>query len=708
MIGIALGSKNTSIAHYENNLPSVVLSETSKRQIPSLVSFSDKERLFGEAAQFTYKSNYENSINILTRLIGISSNYNIHQNEQFFTPVTICTNNQDLYFSVNAFGNKEFINPAQALGCFLSKLKEFIENKAIVPKSVTISVPDYLTIPERQGIIDAAQIASLPFSNLINESSAISIAFGYQRREGFSDKPYLVGFLDFGYSNTSFFISSFTKNCCKVEKIVCNRNLGVRQIDELIYKRLITDFDLIHGTNSANNQKVKVRLLSAIEKARQELTANLSANVTVESIVEDYDLVKDLSRDDFEKIIAPVTENLTNLLFDAVSVSGSMLDGVREIEMAGDGLRIPILQNLVVTVLGKKVSKRITPDVAVVEGACLVGAIYSPYFNTFDYSVQHFNMQSITIKYMKPQLTNESLFQAGCSYPTTRQINVSNDSVINGTFSFAIGYGDYLLSSFKVVMPLKGSTVLSVVIELTNDGMIQINSMACRVNGQQCLPSVERINTYGLSNLIELTNKEIQFSSLDSKTKEVYEKRNELESYIFSTKDKLNGILKEYLTEEENKKVLVILNEAETMLYDQPPEISFDFIVSLSNELMDKTAFIYNRYNFHTSTFEEMNKISATISKFYDIAEKYRDNREAAYKENLNQEQVSQMIFLLKSLQIEFSKTLSDYSKINKVFDNPEFALKLKGKVDDMYKRLMDVFPRHHFVKEPSFFNQLD
>lgn len=122
--------------------------------------------------------------------------------------------------------------PEQVLALYLGKLKTFFENAGLSGSSMVISVPTYTTNIERQGYLDAAEIAGIKCLRLINESSAISLTYGFFKKSEFNpEKSRVVAFVDFGHSKLSVTFSSFKPGFSKVLMTHSDRNLGARQID---------------------------------------------------------------------------------------------------------------------------------------------------------------------------------------------------------------------------------------------------------------------------------------------------------------------------------------------------------------------------------------------------------------------------------------------------------------------------------------------
>jgi heat shock 70kDa protein 4 len=94
-------------------------------------------------------------------------------------------------------------------------------------------------------------------------------------------------------------------------KIIChhsNRNCGARNIDFLLFDILASEFGQKHGVNPKNVTRSRLRMLDAIEKMRKILTLNKEADLQIDSLLDEIDFHRHFTRDQFEKLVAPVIQ----------------------------------------------------------------------------------------------------------------------------------------------------------------------------------------------------------------------------------------------------------------------------------------------------------------------------------------------------------------------------------------------------------------
>ena len=84
--------------------------------------------------------------------------------------------------------------------------------------------------------MDAAKLADIKVLKLMNETTAIALEYGILRRTELTTTPRHVLFIDFGYSKTSICLASLENKSGKIITEFHDRNLGVRDMDWIMYK----------------------------------------------------------------------------------------------------------------------------------------------------------------------------------------------------------------------------------------------------------------------------------------------------------------------------------------------------------------------------------------------------------------------------------------------------------------------------------------
>lgn len=289
------------------------------------VAYTEEERLIGDAAMNQQKKNFKNTLQFFNRFIGLNSDCveQIKEEEKFITYKVVNLPNKKIGFEIQCRGQNEIVTPEQVLAYYLKKTKTFFETAGIQTNDLVLSVPSYYSNVERQGVLDAAEIAGLKCIRLINESTAVALNYGFFRKADLPDKdPRYVVFVDLGHSKLTVTVVSFLKGKMRIVVHKSERNLGARNFDDLLVDILGGEFAKKFGADPRKNFRARLRMLDVIEKQRKILSGNKEATIYLEALLEDEDLNRNLKRDDFEALIMPMIDRFTAVLQEVFELSG--------------------------------------------------------------------------------------------------------------------------------------------------------------------------------------------------------------------------------------------------------------------------------------------------------------------------------------------------------------------------------------------------
>lgn len=420
MIGINIGSLNSSLS-FGQKLQSallfkteLLLSETSARMNPSVISFSSTHRVIGDQANLILRKNIKSSFQYLTRFIG-------------FIPVSpFCSFELQNYhyvggefdsskgkFSYLIDGEKLYLFPDEIVISYLHILyNQYILTRRINAECFVFAVPDYFTCFQKNAYLKIIQSAGIKKDfHLVNESSAITLYFGYKKYKEYfitqntgtsaSIDPTIIKyilFIDAGHSKTSLIFSKLTYNLFQVLDTVTLPFLGGRDFDDAIFKFCCDKFYQDNKVDLSKDSKIKLRLIPSIMKARKNLTVNKDAQIGVDSIYDDIDFSLLLTRGDFENIIKDKLTLFKNELYNFCQRNAKNYPQVNltNVEMAGELMRTPSMESIVKEVLGMDMSKTILTDECVSVGCCLYGSLLKGCFPIKNFKgIYHLNHYSI-------------------------------------------------------------------------------------------------------------------------------------------------------------------------------------------------------------------------------------------------------------------------------------------------------------------------
>src|SRR5690606_20759471 len=125
VIGIDLGTTNSCVAIMDGTQARVIENAEGARTTPSVVAFTDEERLVGQAAKRQAVTNSENTIFAVKRLIGRRFDDPMTKKDMGMVPYKIVSGpNGDAWFEAKG----EKYSPSQISSFILQKMKETAES----------------------------------------------------------------------------------------------------------------------------------------------------------------------------------------------------------------------------------------------------------------------------------------------------------------------------------------------------------------------------------------------------------------------------------------------------------------------------------------------------------------------------------------------------------------------------------------------------
>ena len=351
IIGIDLGTTNSCVAVMEGGEAVVIANAEGARTTPSVVAFAKNgERMVGQVAKRQAITNPDRTISSIKREMG--SNYKVNIDNKAYTPQEISA-------------------------MILQKLKADAE--AYLGGTVTeavITVPAYFTDAQRQATKDAGRIAGLDVKRIINEPTAAALAYGLDKE---NDQKIMV--YDLGGGTFDVSILEIGDGVIDVLATAGNNRLGGDDFDKCITDYLVQEFKKTEGIDLSSDKVAMQRLREAAEKAKVELSGVTTSNINLPYITADATGPKHLditlTRAKFNELTHHLVEKTMGPVKQALSDSGLQPSDITKVLLVGGSSRIPAVQDMVKTLVGKEGFKGINPDECVALGAAIQGGVLS-------------------------------------------------------------------------------------------------------------------------------------------------------------------------------------------------------------------------------------------------------------------------------------------------------------------------------------------
>ena len=373
-VGIDFGTTYTCAAFYSNGITTVTINEQGFRTTPSCISFHEDEILIGEAAQFAARTNPENTIFDIKRMIGKKYSDREFQNDLQNWPFKVVDINDTPHVEVQFRGETKHYSALELTSMIFGFTKKLIENQSgeQVKDGVVITVPVYFNDIQRQIIRDAAENAGYSVFRIFQETFASAVAYELQ-----NDGEKIVLIFDFGGGTLDVSLYSIDDGIFEILSSSGDNHLGGVDLDLRVTNYLKGTFKDKTGLDISQDKKAFARLRAAAENAKRTLSTTAVTTIEVDSLHEGVDFsaffsrarFEDINKDLFEKAISHI-----KIVLDKAKINKK---DVQHIVLVGGSSRIPRIQHLISDFFdGKDLNRSINPDEVVAYGAAVQCAYY--------------------------------------------------------------------------------------------------------------------------------------------------------------------------------------------------------------------------------------------------------------------------------------------------------------------------------------------
>ena len=373
VIGIDLGTTNSCIAIMDGSQPRVIENAEGARTTPSIVAFTENERLVGQPAKRQAVTNPDNTIFGVKRLVGRrNDDADLAKDKKNLPFNVIDGGNGDAW--VEARGEK--YSPSQISAFILGKMKETAES--YLGEEVTqavITVPAYFNDAQRQATKDAGKIAGLEVLRIINEPTAAALAYGLDK-----ENTQTIAVYDLGGGTFDVTILEIDDGLFEVKSTNGDTFLGGEDFDMRIVNYLADEFRKEHSVDLTKDKMALQRLKEAAEKAKIELSSSSQTEINQPFISmgatgQPLHMVMKLTRSKLESLVGDLIKASMKPCAAALKDAGLSASDIDEVVLVGGMTRMPKVVEEVTKFFGKEPHKGVNPDEVVALGAAIQAGV---------------------------------------------------------------------------------------------------------------------------------------------------------------------------------------------------------------------------------------------------------------------------------------------------------------------------------------------
>jgi len=545
VLGIDLGTTNSCFAIMEGGEAKVLENSEGARTTPSMVAFTDTDRLVGYPAKRQAVTNPENTLFAIKRLIGRRFDSPEVEKDKNLVPFKIVPgDNGDAWVEVK--GTK--YAPSQISAIVLQKIKEFAESYLgeKIEKAV-ITVPAYFNDSQRQATKDAGKIAGLEVLRIINEPTAAALAYGMDKKASGTIAVY-----DLGGGTFDISILEIGDGVFEVKSTNGDTFLGGEDFDQRLVNYLAEEFKKENNIDLKQDRLALQRLKEAAEKAKIELSSATQTEINLPFITADMStgspipkhLNIKLTRAKLESIVEDLIERTVEPCKKAMADAGIKPSDISEVILVGGMTRMPKVQEKVKEIFGKEPHKGVNPDEVVAVGAAIQGGVLMG--EVKDVLLLDVTPLSLGIETLGGVFTR--LIDRNTTIPTRKSqvFSTAEDGQTAVTIRVFQGEREIaahnkLLGQFDLVgIPPapRGMPQIEVTFDIDANGIVNVSAKDKATNKEQAI----RIQASGgLSDAdIEKMVKDAEANAeADKKKKELVEAKNQAEGLIHTTEKTL-------------------------------------------------------------------------------------------------------------------------------------------------------------------------
>ncbi|XP_058090141.1 stromal 70 kDa heat shock-related protein, chloroplastic [Magnolia sinica] len=597
VVGIDLGTTNSAVAAMEGGKPTIVTNAEGQRTTPSVVAYTrNGDRLVGQIAKRQAVVNPENTFFSVKRFIGRKM-VEVDEESKQVSYRVIRDENGNVKLECPAIG-KQFAAEeisAQVLRKLVDDASKFLNDK--VTKAV-VTVPAYFNDSQRTATKDAGRIAGLEVLRIINEPTAASLAYGFEKK---NNETILV--FDLGGGTFDVSVLEVGDGVFEVLSTSGDTHLGGDDFDKRVVDWLALNFKRDEGIELLKDKQALQRLTETAEKAKMELSSLTQTNISLPFITATADGPKHiettLSRAKFEELCSDLLDRLKRPVENSLRDAKLSFSDLDEVILVGGSTRIPAVQELVKKLTGKDPNVTVNPDEVVALGAAVQAGVLAG--DVSDIVLLDVSPLSLGLETLGGVMTK--IIPRNTTLPTSKSevFSTAADGQTSVEINVLQGEREFVrdnksLGSFRLdgIPPApRGVPQIEVKFDIDANGILSVAAIDKGTGKKQDI-TITGASTLPSDEVARMVNEAERFAKEDKEKRDAIDTKNQAESLVYQTEKQLKE-LGDKVPAPVKEKVESKLGELKDAISGGSTQGMKDAINTLNQEVMQLGQSLYNQ-----------------------------------------------------------------------------------------------------------------
>ncbi|CAN1305856.1 Stromal 70 kDa heat shock-related protein, chloroplastic [Linum perenne] len=597
VVGIDLGTTNSAVAAMEGGKPTIVTNVEGQRTTPSVVAYTKNgDRLVGQIAKRQAVVNPENTFFSVKRFIGRKMSEVDEESKQVSYKVVRDENGNvklDCPVLRKQFAAEEI--SAQVLRKLVDDASKFLNDK--VTKAV-VTVPAYFNDSQRTATKDAGRIAGLEVLRIINEPTAASLAYGFEKK---NNETILV--FDLGGGTFDVSVLEVGDGVFEVLSTSGDTHLGGDDFDKRIVDWLASDFKSNEGIDLLKDKQALQRLTETAEKAKMELSTLTQTNISLPFITATPDGPKHiettLTRVKFEELCSDLLDRVKTPVENALKDANLSFKDLDEVILVGGSTRIPAVQELVKKLTGKEPNVTVNPDEVVALGAAVQAGVLAG--DVSDIVLLDVTPLSLGLETLGGVMTK--IIPRNTTLPTSKSevFSTAADGQTSVEINVLQGEREFVrdnksLGSFRLdgIPPApRGVPQIEVKFDIDANGILSVAAVDKGTGKKQDI-TITGASTLPSDEVDKMVKEAERFAKEDKEKRDAIDTKNQADSIVYQTEKQLKE-LGEKVPAPVKEKVESKLKELKEAIDGGVTQTIKDAMAALNQEVMQLGQSLYNQ-----------------------------------------------------------------------------------------------------------------